>query len=145
MDKLRNTLVVLVLAVVATTGCSDDKGLSMVPVSGTVTFDGQPCPAEGKVGFVPLKSAEGLPRRQGSGTFDLEGRYSVGSFKPGDGLIPGTYSVRVVCLSGPILDNMGDREIRALSYIAPGYEPPELVVKVGSDPIEFNLDLPLKQ
>lgn len=145
MHKTRSLLVLLVLTVSAAVGCTDGNGLHMVPVSGTVTFDGQPCPAEGKVGFVPLKSAEGLPRRQGSGTFDVDGGYFVGSFKPGDGLIPGTYSVRVICLSGPILDNMGDREIQALSYIAPDYQAPELVVKVGSDPIEFNLDLPLKK
>ncbi len=145
MQLSRPTHGLLLTAFLATVGCSGTNELQMVPVSGVVTFDGQPCPAKGKVGFVPLEAAEGLPRRQGSGTFDTDGQYEVASFKPGDGLIPGRYSVRVLCLSGPILDNMGDQAIRALSYVAEGYEPPEIVVEKGSDPIVMDLDLPLRK
>lgn len=126
-------------------GCGDGNKFPMVQVTGTITFDGQACPADGNVGFVSIVADPGMPRRSGRGVFGADGKYTAQSFNPGDGLIPGRYTVRVNCLSGPITERMGDRQIRALSYVAPGFKWPELEVKAGGGPIQFDLDVPLKK
>lgn len=126
-------------------GCGSGDQLQMVPVNGIVTFDGQPCPADGRVGFTPLESTPGLPRRPGAGTFGVDGQFVVTSFEKGDGLVPGRYLVRVRCYSGPITDMTSDSMLDDLSYIAKGYKSEELIVEVGNEPIVLNLDVPLKK
>lgn len=76
-------------------GCGSDRGL--VPVSGTVTFDGGPMPGNGHLRFVPLKVAEGFARRPGMAKFTENGKFRVRSFEPGDGLFPGEYAVFPYC------------------------------------------------
>lgn len=125
-------------------GCGNDP-LGMVPVSGTVTFDGQGCPAAGNLGFIPLEAAAGLPRRGGHAEFGTDGKYQVTSFRDSDGLVPGRYAIRVRCYSQPVGDGMSDQEIEANSLVAKDHQVPELVVKQGSRPIEFDIDLPLRQ
>jgi hypothetical protein len=124
-------------------GCGGSD-LPLVPVSGKVTFSGGPCPAPGNVTFTPLEVSAGLPRRPAAGAFNTEGSFEVTSFRPGDGLLPGRYRVTVTCYSGlpnpTSPDPWGD-----VSYVQKGFEPPELIVEDGSDPIEMNLDVPLKQ
>ncbi len=129
---------------IALVGCGRDNGLQIVPVSGKVTFAGGPCPAAGTVTFTPLEVAAGLPRRPASGTFHEDGTFFVTSFKKGDGLIPGRYKVTVSCDSG-LPDPRSPDPWGDVSYVAKGYEPPELVVEAGSDPIEVNYDVTPKK
>jgi hypothetical protein len=131
------------LAIAAHTGCGD-SGLSIVPVSGKVTFSGGPCPAAGNVGFTPISVEPGLPHRPGSGQFREDGTFQVTSFKKGDGLVPGRYRVTVMCFSGlpdpRSRDPWGD-----VSYVPKDYQAPELVVEKGGDAIEVMYDVPLKK
>jgi len=60
------------------------------PVSGTVSFGGQPL-ASGKIVFAPSTST-GV---QATGQL-VAGKYSLTTFAAGDGAIPGTYSVAIV-------------------------------------------------
>jgi hypothetical protein len=77
-------------------GCGDGRP-KRVPVTGTVTLNGQPPPAPGVVFFTTSEPADGYPRRPGTAKFDVDGKYAVNTFEDGDGLIPGRYGVAVYC------------------------------------------------
>jgi len=124
-------------------GCGERR-LSMVPVSGEVTFDGGPPPAAGRISFSPNETFGDLPRRPGMAQFGTDGKFQVTSFREGDGLVPGRYRVKVSCLSG--LPDITKRDsTESVSYVAPGYEPDELIVEIGSNPIVVNYDVPQRK
>lgn len=79
----------LVCGLVAVIGCGP-KGPVHVPVSGTVTLDGQPI-ANAAVMFIPESS--GQPAH---GLTDAEGRFTLGVQKKGDGALEGKYFVTVI-------------------------------------------------
>ncbi len=123
-------------------GCKGDP-LKKVQVTGKVTFDGGACPEPGRITFTPTAVAEGLPRRPASGAFEVDGAYVATSFRPGDGIVPGTYSVSVACYKASMLSGApGDDRFRAASFVAEEFEPQELVVPAGSKPIQFDIDVP---
>src|SRR6188474_2717237 len=89
-------IAVLSLAV----GCGGNKDL--VPVSGKVTFNGGPPPADGFLNFVPVERVAGKPSRPARATFLTDGAYEATSFTEGDGIRPGSYTVAVTCNKGEI-------------------------------------------
>ena len=91
--KSRFLSVVLLLLVA---GCSRELP-DMVAVRGTVTFDGGPCPAAGKIFFGPLETAPGYPVRPAVAVFDTDGVYEVESFRNAAGMVPGRYEVTIQC------------------------------------------------
>lgn len=120
-------------------GCGGN-GLPMTPVSGKVTFDGGPPPAAGRITFTPSEITDDLPRRPGLGRFGTDGEFVVTSFREGDGLVPGTYEVKVSCLSG--LPDVTKRDATAaLSYVAPGFQPEPVIVTRGRA-VEVAFDVP---
>jgi hypothetical protein len=124
-------------------GCGGEL-LPLVPVSGVVTFDGGECPGPGNVTFQPLEVAAGLPNRPASGKFDRDGRYSVTSFQPGDGLLPGRYQVAVTCYSG--LPNPKSRDpFGDVNHVPEDFRPDDLVVEAGSSPVQLDLNVPPKK
>lgn len=131
------------IVAILTAGCNSGS-LALVPVSGTVTFDGGPPPDVGTIMFRPDKVADGFPNRAGRGQFSSDGKFVVTSFQKGDGIAPGEYTVEVTCYSGaPNLnskDPFGD-----VSYIDKSYEHGKLVVEPGSDAMQVAFDVPLKK
>jgi hypothetical protein len=112
----------------------------MVPVSGTVTVGGAAPPTGGAIYFAPLTVAEGLPRRPGRAEFDASGNYEVTSFEDSDGLVPGTYRVRVECWKvAPTMDKPGE------SYLTEDAVLPELVVAADAGSISHDIDVPPKK
>ena len=71
-------------------GCSDKP--SVVPVTGKVTYNGQPLPY-GSVGFQPAK---GQPS---GGAIQPDGSFRLSTFSEFDGAAPGPYKVKVSCYS----------------------------------------------
>jgi hypothetical protein len=129
--------------VAAVSGCSSGyEGL--IPLKGTVTFDGAVPPAPGVVQFVALESAAGHPKRTATGQFGADGQYEASSFKEGDGLYPGRYHVTVICNKRD-LDYSKKDPFRDASYIAEGFKGQDLVVEADSDEVTLDLDLPLKK
>jgi hypothetical protein len=125
-------------------GCNNDP-LRKVSVHGTVTFDGEVCPGAGRVTFSPVEVAEGMPNRPAAGKFYEDGKYEAMSFRPGDGLVPGKYSVGVACFDPAKLSGApGDDDYRKASLVGESFEPLELIIKAGSGPVEFNIDVPLR-
>lgn len=123
------------------TGCNN--GLPLVPISGKITFDEGECPSDGRILFKPIEIEAGLPARAGTGQFQRDGHFVVTSFEPGDGLLPGRYSVEITCLGG-MPDFSKPNPLENASLIASGYTPAELIVVRG---VSQNLkyDVPLKK
>ncbi len=129
----RSFLIALLLAAV---GCGNSNRPTTVRVSGVVTFDGQPPKHRGGLFFAPLSVAEGYPKRGGRALFELDGKFAATSFEEGDGLVPGTYRVRVESWKQP--PSMGKPGV---SNIPNGFEAPELVVSEDERSITYDLNI----
>src|SRR4051795_1119568 len=72
-------------------GCGEDDGIGQrYPVSGKVTYKGEPV-AKGTVGFVPMDSGG----RVANGDLQPDGSYTLTTHTPRDGALPGKYRVSV--------------------------------------------------
>lgn len=75
-------------ASVVAMGCGDGRP-QRLPVSGIVKIDGVPV-TKGFITFVPDNG------RSASGDIDSQGRFTLSSYKPGDGVIQGTHNVEII-------------------------------------------------
>ena len=80
---MRRSVCALAVIVLATSGCTQSD---TVAVTGTVTMKGQPVD-KAEVMFNPKHG------RHASGVTDAAGRFSLSTAKPGDGAMPGEYTV----------------------------------------------------
>ena len=74
--------------------------------------------------------------------FEVDGAYRATTFDPGDGLLPGTYTVAVECYETP--PNMEGKPIKSYipeKYISPTTSGLQLTVEPKSKPVVFNLEL----
>lgn len=71
-------------------GCNGDSNPTTYPVSGTVTLDGKAVDGAAVTFFSTDPNL-----RPATGTTDKEGKYVLGSFKSGDGAMPGQYKIMV--------------------------------------------------
>jgi len=94
-------MAVIATCLVFASGCGSSRDVEIVPVHGTVTFNGGAMPGEGRIFFVPMEPAAGFPRRPGNAHFGPDGTFKAKTFEPGDGLIPGRYGVVVQCWKVP--------------------------------------------
>ena len=129
---------------IALVGCGGSD-LPLVPVSGELTFHGEPPPAPGSINFVMVRGSgmSGLPDRSGSATFGADGKFEVSSFKKGDGLLPGKYTAKIVCFVGTPSE-ADPSSYERLSRVPQDYYP-ELVVEKGSAPMHVKYDVPPKK
>lgn len=120
-------------------GCSP-SGPDRVRVNGKITFAGGPPPEDGYITFTPSQSAEMGSRRPGGARFEKgDGSFSATTVQPDDGLLPGTYDVRVECWR----TLPGDDGTPGVSHVPADFAPPPLTVALdGPNPVEFNLDVP---
>jgi len=80
---MQRLVCVLAVFVLALSGCQQSE---TVPVTGTVTMKGQPVD-KAEVVFNPKQG------RFASGVTDSQGHFSLSTAKPGDGAMPGDYTV----------------------------------------------------
>jgi hypothetical protein len=140
-QSLRAGTAAIGVALLALAGCGGSD-LPLVPVAGKVTFAGGPCPKPGTIDFEPVAAVEGVPRRRGWAKFAEDGEFEATSFDEGDGLLPGTYAIKVSCWNGqPSGDDPSSFEKLNL---VPKTFTQEVVVERNSDPIEVNIDVPKK-
>ena len=119
-------------------GCWN-SGVETVGVRGRVKFNGGPCPTPGGVFFTPISTPGDLPARPASGQFKEDGEFVISSFKEGDGLVPGTYRVRIVCWRVPPDPVVGG----GVSFVPASYKPPDLVIESGTrSTVEVEYDIP---
>jgi hypothetical protein len=89
------------------TGC----GSRLPSVTGTVTMDGQPLD-----GAVILFSPEGQGGQVATGVADSSGKFQMGTYKPGDGVMPGKYKVTVTRSEEPMKPTPSMGEVMAQKY-----------------------------
>ncbi len=82
------TAVVLFFAGLAAAGCGG-RGVTLVPVSGVVEVDGKPL----ATGAITVAPADGRPA---SSMIGPDGRFTLSTFEPGDGVMPGRHKVVVI-------------------------------------------------
>ena len=118
-------------------GCGG-RGIPLVAIQGKLTFGGSPPPKAGKIVFSPVESSSGLLARPGNADFDAKGSFTVTTFSPGDGLIPGKYRATVLCFSEtPTLDTQ-----QSVSYVPTDYSPEVIIPGDAGSSFEMNLDVP---
>jgi hypothetical protein len=116
----RPLFIVFAMSLVVSSGCG--SGLPQtIPVSGRVTFDGQPPPAAGIVYFLPIEPAKGFPSRPGDAAFAPDGQFKAKTFEPGDGLMPGKYLMTIECWASP--PNMEGNPVK--SHVPKKYQSPQ--------------------
>jgi hypothetical protein len=144
MNINRRIWLFALLTLFALDGCGGSD-LPLVPVSGELTFDGEPPPAPGSINFIMVTGSgmSGLPDRPGSATFGVDGKFEVSSFKKGDGLLPGKYTAKIVCFVGTPSE-ADPSSYERLSRVPQDYHP-ELVVEQGSAPMHVKFDVPPKK
>ncbi|MEX2175352.1 MAG: carboxypeptidase-like regulatory domain-containing protein [Pirellulaceae bacterium] len=87
----RASALFLGMAAVFLLGCGS---ASPVSAGGTVTYKGAPV-ANARIGFIP-KTVDGAAKGEmASGETDAEGKFTVTTKSPGDGAVPGEYTVTV--------------------------------------------------
>lgn len=131
-------LVTCLSALVFLSGCCGPSRPTTIPISGTITFNGSPPPAEGAIYFAPITAAEGFDKRPGRARFDTSGKFSVTSFEDGDGLIPGTYSVQIECWKTAATMEAPFSE----SHVPEGFNAPTLEVPTSGGSQTYNVDVP---
>jgi len=96
----------LIFTVLLIAGCGSGRPTT-VPVRGKVTFDGKPVPT-GRITFYP---AEG---RSATGAIGPDGSYTLTTFEPGDGALPGKHrvTIRAVQQSSATMSKSPERKLR---------------------------------
>lgn len=77
------------------TGCGP-SGPETIPIRGEVTIEDGTVPSNCTVYFQPTEVPEGMPLRPATANVNGDGKFEVTSFRSGDGLVPGTYHVKIV-------------------------------------------------
>lgn len=137
-------LAVLLAGIVACSGCGSSAPKT-TRVSGTVQFDGKPL-SKGTITFLPQASGDKERARPATGQIDSNGRYSLSTFAPGDGALPGKYQVTVVSnTSEPTPEEIAEKGATIQSLIPAGYNSPSTsgltatVADGKQEPIDFKL------
>lgn len=141
--KLTAGRIAVAIACLLSAGCND-SGNPLTKVAGKVLFNGGPPPKPGRIAFqlVAGTGKEGLSYRPGSATFGADGQFVATTFQSGDGLLPGKYEVRIICIDGlPGLDKSFDE----VSLVPPGWAPEELVITGDENSVTVEYDVPPKK
>ncbi|QDU56669.1 hypothetical protein Pan181_28790 [Aeoliella mucimassa] len=123
-------------------GCSGNN-YPTVPVGGTVTFDGGPCPGPGVVIFQPVGESDS-GQRPGRGKFKEDGSFLASTYAPGDGLLPGSYLMQVQCDKGQPNPASPD-PFGEITWVDPKYKPQEIQVQKGAKLLDIKIDVPLRE
>ena len=91
--SVRLVRLIVGLLALAAGGCG---GTGAVPVSGLVTYQGEPL-ADVTIIFTPAGGgAEGAAGKIATGQTDSQGKFTVTTESPGDGAVPGEYTVSIL-------------------------------------------------
>ena len=116
---------------VALAGCG---GSRTTPVEGVILLDGKPL-ANAAVQFTP----QGESGRDATGQTDQNGQFSMSTFKPKDGVLPGDYKVIVAPLGTPDAKQYASAEEAMSAVKAPpkssGLAFPEKYTRLDQTPL----------
>lgn len=112
-------------------GCSNSP---VVPVSGKITFADREIPEVCRLTFVPI-DAQGA--RPGGATMEADGSYRLSPFKGVEGLLPGTYKVRVSYFD---LKKNGNPD-RESDWREKTFEGEDLVIEPGAGAVTHDIEV----
>lgn len=144
-----NCVAALLLFTFNLAGCSGDAPPDTIPVSGKVTFKGNPV-TSGQVLFQPIKAAGGDNTtgivRPAVGMIGSDGRYVMKSFGEGDGVLPGEYDVAVVSYADePTPEEYAEGAVRKLAiperYVNGATSGLKRQVAAGDEPHVYDIEL----
>jgi hypothetical protein len=124
------SLTVVIALLGACSGCGTSEGFRapLIPVKGKVTYKGQPL-AQGTVTFESQDSG-----KRSTGKLQTDGTFVLSTYKQGDGVLAGHYSVIV-----SDVDKNLARDRTFKKYMFRSYE--ALTAEVTPDNTEFTFDL----
>lgn len=93
--RSRAVIGLAVLGLSCLAGCGGSGDPPTVPISGTVTYKGEPIKA-GQVRFTPV---DPKTTRPAEGKIQPDGSFTIETFKPGDGAMAGEYSISLIPLA----------------------------------------------
>lgn len=132
--RLALVLLLSMLLTMATSGCSRSP---VVPVSGSISFPDREPPEVCRLTFVPTENDEGTAIRPGSATMDEAGTYHLTPFKGVEGLLPGTYSIRISYFD---LKRNGDPN-RDSDWKEHNFDAGELTIEAGSRGVVHDIEV----
>ncbi|MFM7244818.1 MAG: hypothetical protein ACKO40_11710 [Planctomycetaceae bacterium] len=126
-------LAILFVACVVSAGCN--RGPTLVPANGRVTFNGKPL----ETGAIMVQPVAGPAAQAKIGP---DGMFTLGTFKPGDGAIVGPATVRVFCRKD--ITSPGGEQAWGPSLIPDRYTRFDtsglsVEIKAGMPPLEISL------
>jgi hypothetical protein len=83
---------IISIFLLAMVGCKQSSLSGLVPAVGTVTHDGKTV-GNATIVFIPANNTEGM--RSASGTTDTNGKFTMTTLVPNDGVFPGEYVVTI--------------------------------------------------
>lgn len=130
----------IILFLTAPIGCGNSSPTTK-EVRGLVTFQGGPPPKAGKITLAPVEVPQGLPRRPASGNFNESGIFTLTTFKPEDGVIPGRYTANILCWrEQPTLETR-----HSANFVPPDFQPELTIEADAKEPVELRIDVPTIQ
>lgn len=120
--------------VVAFAGCTRSP---VIPVSGSVSFPERDMPEVCRLTFVPTSTDKGIKLRPNGAEMDDEGVYHMTEFKGVEGLMPGTYAIRVSYFD---LKKNGNPDVDG-DWKEHTFEAGEVVVEAGSRSVEHDIEV----
>jgi hypothetical protein len=135
-------LLAAVLTVLCLTGCGSSDDVTLVPVSGTITLDGQPL-AGATVSFQPV-SNQTKPGPGSGAVTDAEGKYALKTSEANSraGAVVGSHLVRFTGVQDQRADDDDTQRPPAQDPVPPRYRDPGLTFDVpaaGTDTANFEL------
>jgi len=131
---IRIGLLMSLLAAAAVCGCNRAGYPDTTPVTGTVTYKGEP--VEGATVQLTPNSPEGKPANART---DAQGKFKMKTFQDDDGAVPGKYGVTVSKVS-----HKGEGEGAAGDELPVKYKDPTTSGLTADVPDSGPLDLPLE-
>ena len=105
----RNSAVLLVLSLLLA-GCGGEDRVDTVPVSGVVTYDGQP------VVGAEVVFQNDLAPRAAVGTTDAEGKFQLQTYEDFDGAVPGDHVITITKAQANAAISGADAEDPSAAY-----------------------------
>lgn len=126
------------LLLITAFGCGSDK-VSVYPVSGTITLDGEPMKGGGSIAFVPTgKDAGKAP----GGEIDEEGNYVLNTYASRDGSMAGSFRVVIsqVIAEEPEATPDGSPPPVQKAALSPKYFIPAIYSDVKNTPLKATVE-----
>lgn len=127
----------LALTAVSAIGCGSKGEFDTVPLTGTVTYNGEPV-TEGTIDFIPSASAtQEMVGKPAAATVQSDGTFTAGTYGTSDGVVPGVKQIRY---SAPLPADTPEAAKQPPSkYLGMEIAPTE--IEVGSSGGEFTFEL----